>query len=51
MQSTIYSDFTQEQKDFLGITQGLIRISIGLEEPKIICDDLIESYRLSDLKI
>lgn len=51
MESTIYSDFTQEQKDFLGITSGLIRISIGLEDPKIICDDLMESYRLSDLKI
>jgi O-acetylhomoserine (thiol)-lyase len=51
MESTIYSDFTQVQKDFLGITPGLIRVSIGLEEPKIICDDLLESYRLSDLKI
>lgn len=51
MGSTIYSDFTQEQKEFLGITSGLIRVSIGLEDPKFICDDLLESYRLSDLKI
>lgn len=51
MQSTIYSDFTQEERDFLGITPGLIRISIGLENPEIICNDLLESYRLSTLKI
>ena len=40
MDSTIYSDFTKEEKDFLGITPGLIRVSIGLEDS----DDLIEDF-------
>ncbi len=40
MDSTIYSDFTQKEKEFLGITPGLIRISIGLENP----DDIIEDF-------
>ncbi len=40
MDSTIYSDFTQEEKEFLGITPGLIRVSIGLENP----DDLIKDF-------
>jgi O-acetylhomoserine (thiol)-lyase len=51
MGSTIYSDFTLEEKSFLGITSGLIRLSIGLDEPEVIVADLLESYILSDLKI
>jgi len=43
MASTIYSDFTDEQRDFLGITPGLIRVSIGLENPQDIIDDLIQA--------
>jgi len=51
MQSTIYSDFTQEEKDFLGITPGLIRVSIGLEDPEKISADFLEAYRLSNQTI
>ena len=43
MASTIYSDFNNEQKKFLGITDGLIRVSIGLEDPKDIIDDFIKA--------
>ena len=43
MASTIYSDFNEEQKKFLGITEGLIRISIGLENPQDIIDDFIKA--------
>jgi O-acetylhomoserine (thiol)-lyase len=43
MASTIYRDFNKEQKDFLGITEGLIRISIGLENPKDIVEDFIKA--------
>ncbi|MCW8837682.1 MAG: aminotransferase class V-fold PLP-dependent enzyme [Thiovulaceae bacterium] len=43
MASTIYSDFNKEQKEFLGITEGLIRISIGLENPQDIIDDFIKA--------
>jgi len=41
MASTIYSDFDQETRKFLGITDGLIRISIGLENPKDIINDFL----------
>ncbi len=41
MASTIYSDFNQEQREFLGITDGLIRVSIGLENPQ----DIIEDFK------
>lgn len=47
MATTIYSDFTSDQKEFLGITDGLIRISIGLESVKDICDDLIDCYKFA----
>ncbi len=40
MGSTIYRDFDDATKEFLGITPGLIRISIGLENP----DDIIEDF-------
>lgn len=43
MASTIYSDFDDEQKKFLGITPGLIRVSIGLENPQDIIDDFIQA--------
>ena len=46
MASTIYSDFTKDDREFLGITDGLIRISIGLES----ADDLIEDF-LNALKV
>jgi len=43
MASTIYSDFTDEEKDFLGITDGLIRVSIGLENPQDIINDFVQA--------
>jgi len=45
MDSTIYRDFNDEDKKFLGITPGLVRISIGLENP----DDIIEDFISSSL--
>ena len=47
MSSTIYQDFTPKEKEFLGITDGLIRISIGLEKPQDIIDDLLNCYEVS----
>jgi len=47
MASTIYNDFDDEEKEFLGITDGLIRISIGLEDPKLLSDDLIECFKVA----
>jgi O-acetylhomoserine (thiol)-lyase len=39
MASTIYSDFNESDCRFLGITPGLIRVSIGLENPEDIIAD------------
>jgi len=45
MASTIYSDFDEDTKKFLGITDGLIRISIGLENPQDIIDDFLNAAK------
>ena len=45
MASTIYSDFDEETRSFLGITDGLIRISIGLENPQDIIDDFLNAAK------
>jgi len=45
MASTIYSDFDEETRKFLGITDGLIRISIGLENPKDIIKDFLNAAK------
>ena len=43
MSSTIYRDFDKETQNYLGVTDGLIRISIGLEEPKVIAQDFLDA--------
>ena len=43
MASTIYRDFDTETRKFLGITDGLIRVSIGLENPKDIIEDFLDA--------
>ena len=45
MASTIYSDFDEETRKFLGITDGLIRISIGLEDPQDIINDFLNAAK------
>lgn len=45
MASTIYRDFNEDERKFLGITDGLIRISIGLENPQDIIKDFLESAK------
>ena len=45
MASTIYSDFDRETRKFLGITDGLIRISIGLENPQDIINDFLNAAK------
>ena len=46
MASTIYRDFDDETKSFLGITPGLIRISIGLESAEAIIDDFVNAAKI-----
>ncbi|MEA3369892.1 MAG: aminotransferase class I/II-fold pyridoxal phosphate-dependent enzyme [Campylobacterota bacterium] len=45
MASTIYRDFDEETKRFLGISDGLIRVSIGLENPQDIIDDFLNAAK------
>jgi O-acetylhomoserine (thiol)-lyase len=45
MASTIYRDFDEETRKFLGISDGLIRISIGLENPEDIINDFIQASK------
>jgi len=44
MESTIYRDFNNEEKSYLGITPGLIRLSIGLEDPKVIIENIKNAF-------
>ncbi len=41
--TTTHSRLPQDQKDLLGITPGLIRLSVGLEDPGDIIDDLLQA--------
>ncbi len=41
--TTTHSRLPQDQKDLLGITPGLIRLSVGLEDPGDIIDDLLKA--------
>jgi O-acetylhomoserine (thiol)-lyase len=43
MASTIYSDFDEEASAFLGITPGLVRVSVGLENPADIIEDFLSA--------
>jgi O-acetylhomoserine (thiol)-lyase len=45
MASTIYSDFDEKTRKFLGITDGLIRISVGLENPQDIIEDFLKAAK------
>ncbi len=45
MASTIYRDFDEAERLKLGVTEGLVRISIGLESPVAIAEDLIAAAR------
>jgi len=45
MQSTIYSDFDDDARKFLGVSEGLIRVSIGLEDPVHIAEDFLQAVK------
>ena len=44
MASTIYRDFGKEEREFLGITDGLVRVSVGLEDSKEVVKDFLGAY-------
>lgn len=45
MGSTIYRDFDKDTQKYLGVTDGLIRISVGLEDPSIIAEDFLQAVK------
>ena len=45
MASTIYRDFEDETRALLGVTEGLIRISVGLENPQEIVEDFVQAMK------
>jgi O-acetylhomoserine (thiol)-lyase len=45
MTSTIYSDFNEGARKFLGVHEGLIRVSIGLENPETIAEDFLQAAK------
>jgi O-acetylhomoserine (thiol)-lyase len=46
MNSTIYKDFDNRTKQSMGITEGLVRVSVGIENPRDIIDDFTEAMNL-----
>ncbi len=48
MASTIYRDFEGLDKKILGITDGLVRMSIGLESAVAIAEDVIAAWRQAE---
>ncbi len=38
--STIFADFSLEEKEDMGVTQGLVRLSVGIEDPKDLIEDI-----------
>ncbi len=47
MASTIYRDFEENERRMLGVTPGLIRLSIGIETPLALAEDIIEAWEKS----
>jgi O-succinylhomoserine sulfhydrylase len=41
--STTHSKLTEEERSAVGITPGLIRISVGLEHPEDILNDILQA--------
>ena len=44
--TTTHSRLPQDQKDLLGISDGLIRLSVGLEDPLDLIDDIKSGLNL-----
>ncbi|HRX94093.1 MAG TPA: O-succinylhomoserine sulfhydrylase [Chitinophagaceae bacterium] len=46
--STTHSKLSDEEKKEVGITDGLIRISVGLEHPEDILDDILQALKITE---
>ena len=49
MKSTIYRDFDEETRKYLGINDGLIRVSVGLENPDDIIEDFLQASQINKI--
>jgi len=47
MASTIYRDFEEEERRQMGVTPGLVRVSVGLETPLALAEDMIGAWKKS----
>ncbi len=47
--STTHSSLTEEVRQDMGVTQGMLRISVGLEDPQDVIDDLDQALRKAGL--
>lgn len=45
MKSTIFADFSDINATKMGVTEGLVRVSIGIEEAEDILEDFIKAYK------
>jgi len=48
MTSTIYADFDEDARKFLGVHEGLIRVSVGLEDPVSVAEDFLQATKFID---
>jgi len=46
-ETTTHQKMTQEARAAAGVTTGMMRISVGLEDPQDICDDLAQALKVA----
>jgi O-succinylhomoserine sulfhydrylase len=44
-ETTTHQKLTQEARNALGVTPGLLRLSVGLEDAEDLCEDLDQALR------
>jgi len=46
-ETTTHQKMTQEARDAGGVTSGLVRLSVGLEDPEDLCEDLDQALKVA----
>jgi cystathionine beta-lyase/cystathionine gamma-synthase len=49
--SMTHAGVAREDRERVGVTQGLLRISVGLEDPRDVIEDLGQAIRASELEV
>ena len=47
--STTHSSLTAETRETMGVSEGMLRISVGLEDPQDLIEDLDQALKLAGL--